>query len=249
MIVLKTAREIDLMRKAGSISAGALQVAGELIADGVSTLDIDKRIKEYIVSRGARPNFLNYNGFPASACISLNDEVIHGIPSAKRKLKTGDIVKVDVGAEIDGYHGDNAMTFKVGQVSADAERLMQATQQSLVLGLAAAQEGNRVGDISHAVQRHIEGLRMAVVTRFVGHGIGRKLHEAPDVPNFGAPGRGPKLLGGMTIAIEPMVNLIGEDVYILGDGWTVKTKSGSLSAHYEHTVAITKNGPVILTEL
>lgn len=245
MVVLKTSKELSDMKLACKISAQALRLAGELIKPGVSTAHVDKMLHEFIRSQGAKPSFLGYGGFPATACISVNEQVIHGVPSG-RILQEGDIVSVDVGAMINGYNGDNAATFPVGQVSQEAKTLMDATQQSLMRAIEAAQPGNRLGDIGHAVQSYVEGFGFAVVRDFVGHGVGRQLHESPEVPNYGKPGRGLRLLPGMTLAIEPMVNAKGEEVTVLGDG-TVVTKSGSLSAHFEHTIAITSDGPVILT--
>lgn len=247
MIVLKTNRELNLMREACRISAGALRVAGEAVEPGVTTEEIDRLAYQYIISQGAKPNFLNYAGFPATACISINDEVIHGIPSKTRVLRQGDIVSIDLGAAINGYNGDNAATFAVGSVSPEAERLINTTRESLYEGIRAAVAGGRIGDISSAVQRYCEERGFSVVRDYVGHGVGAKLHEDPSVPNFGTPGRGVRLLPGMTIAIEPMINMGGWEVKRLSDGWTVKTKDGSLSAHFEHTVAITNDGPKILT--
>ena len=247
MIVLKTARELELMREAGRISATALKVAGEHIKPGVSTKDIDTVVHDYIVSEGAVPSFLGYGGFPGSACISVNNEVIHGIPKKTKVIQSGDIVSVDVGACIHGFHGDNAYTFPVGEISPEAQRLLDVTRQSLEIGVKAAVAGNRIGDIGHAVQTYVEENGMAVVKKFVGHGVGENLHESPDVPNYGRAGRGARLVPGMTIAIEPMVNATGENVKVLADGWTTVTTSGSLSAHFEYTIAITENGPVVLT--
>ena len=247
MIVLKTNRELNLMREACRISAGALRVAGEAVEPGVTTEEIDRLAYQYIISQGAKPNFLNYAGFPATACISINDEVIHGIPNKKRVLRQGDIVSIDLGATINGYNGDNAATFAVGSISPEAERLINTTRESLYEGIRAAVAGGRIGDISSAVQRYCEERGFSVVRDYVGHGVGAKLHEDPSVPNFGTPGRGVRLLPGMTIAIEPMINAGGWEVKRLPDGWTVKTKDGSLSAHFEHTVAITSDGPKILT--
>lgn len=247
MIVLKTTRELEIMREACRISAGALSVAGKAVEPGVTTAEIDKIAYDYIRSQGAEPNFLHYNGYPATACISINDEVIHGIPSTKRVLKAGDIVSIDLGAKFEGYNGDNAATFACGDVSEQAKRLMDATRESLYEGIRAAVYGGRIGDISHAVQAYVEARGYSVVREFVGHGVGASLHEAPEVPNFGRPGHGIRLVPGMTLAIEPMVNLGGPDVRVLPDGWTVKTTDGTLSAHFEHTVAITVDGPVILT--
>ena len=247
MIVLKTNRELSLMREACRISAGALRVAGEAVQPGVTTEEIDRIAYEYIIKQGAKPNFLNYNGFPATACISINDEVIHGIPSKKRVIKEGDIVSIDLGAVLEGYNGDNAATFAAGKISPEAERLINTTRESLYKGIEAAVAGGRIGDISSAVQKYCEERGFSVVRDFVGHGIGAKLHEDPSVPNYGTPGRGVRLLPGMTLAIEPMINMGGYEVRQLSDGWTIKTKDGGLSAHFEHTVAITTDGPKILT--
>ena len=247
MIVLKTGRELSVMREACRISAGALQLVGKAIEPGVTTAELDKIAENYIRSKGAVPNFKNYQGYPATACISVNNEVIHGIPSKKRVIKQGDIVSVDLGALFNGYHGDNAATFACGDVSEEAKRLMDATRESLYEGIKVAVAGGRIGDIGHAVQSYIEARGYSVVRKFVGHGIGTKLHEAPEVPNFGAPSRGIRLMPGMTLAIEPMVNAGGSEVEIMPDGWTVLTKDGSLSAHFEHTVAITSSGPQIMT--
>ena len=247
-IVLKTTRELQLMREACRISAGALRVAGEAVEPGVTTEEIDKIAYDYIKSQGAEPNFLNYEGYPATACISINDEVIHGIPSKKRVIKAGDIVSIDLGAKIDGYNGDNAATFACGYISDEAQRLIDATRESLYEGIKAAVRGNRIGDIGNAVQRYVEARGYSVVREFVGHGVGASLHEAPEVPNYGTPGRGIRLIPGMTIAIEPMINLGAAGVNVMPDGWTVKTSDGKLSAHFEHTVAITADGPVIMTK-
>lgn len=247
MISLKTARELERMRKATIISAQALKLAGERVEAGMTTYELDRIIREFILSQGAKPSFLGYGGFPGSACISINDEVIHGIPSKHRVIEDGDIVKVDVGAYADGYHGDNAATFAVGDVSPQARELMDVTEKSLFEGIKLAQAGNRVGDVSHAIEAYVTSRGFAVVKQFVGHGVGRELHESPEVPNYGAAGRGVRLAAGMTLAIEPMINVKGEGVNVLADGWTVKTASGSLSAHFEHTIAITGDGPVILT--
>ena len=249
MIVLKTGRELKIMKEACRISAGALQIAGRAVEPGVSTAEIDKLAEDYIRSQGGEPNFKNYEGYPATACISINNEVIHGIPSRNRKLKQGDIVSIDLGAEFEGYHGDNAATFACGDISPEAKRLMDITEQSLYKGIAAAVSGSRIGDISNAVQSFVEANGLSVVRKFVGHGIGTALHEAPEVPNFGPAGRGIRLMPGMTIAIEPMVNEGTAAVEVLKDGWTTQTRDGKLSAHFEHTIAITANGPVILTQL
>ena len=247
MIVLKTGRELNIMKEACRISAGALQTAGKAVEPGVTTAELDRLAEEYIRSQGGEPNFKNYEGYPATACISINNEVIHGIPSAKRKLCAGDIVSIDLGAKFDGYHGDNAATFACGDISEEAKRLMDTTRESLYEGIKAACAGGRVGDIGHAVQAYVEARGYTVVRQFVGHGVGTHLHEAPEVPNFGTPGRGVRLMPGMTIAIEPMVNAGAAGVEVQPDGWTVLTKDGSLSAHFEHTVAITADGPKIMT--
>ena len=246
MVSIKNSRELSSMREACHISARALQLAGEAVQPGVTTGEIDRLVRKYIESEGATPSFLGYGGFPGSACISVNDEVIHGIPG-KRVIHAGDIVSVDVGAHFNGYHGDNAATFGAGDISPEAQALMDATRESLQEGIRAAKAGNRIGDIGAAVQRYVEVRGYSVVRQFVGHGVGTNLHEDPSVPNFGTLGRGPRLLPGMTIAIEPMINQGTCDVRTLKDGWTVVTKDGKLSAHFEHTVAITADGPVILT--
>lgn len=247
MIPLKNAAEMELMRKACQISAGALKLAGTLVRPGITTAAIDRQVEEYIRSQGAIPSFLGYHGFPASTCISINNEVIHGIPTRSRVIREGDIVSVDVGAVYRGFNGDNAATFAAGEISKEARSLMDLTERALAAGIAQAQAGNRIGDISAAVQAVVEGGGCDVVTDFVGHGVGAEMHEEPEVPNFGRAGHGPRLCAGMTIAIEPMVNAKGRGVRVLDNGWTVITLSGSLSAHFEHTVAITPEGPQILT--
>lgn len=246
MVVLKTSKELAHMKKACSISAQALQVGGAAVHPGITTGEIDRIIKSFIVSKGAKPSFLGYGGFPGSACISVNDEVIHGIPG-KRVIQEGDIVSIDVGAFFDGYHGDNAATFAAGQVSDAAKALMDATQRSLNAAIAAAQIGARIGDVSYAVQSLVEPLGYGVVREYVGHGVGKNLHEEPEVPNYGRPGHGVRLLPGMTIAIEPMINQSSAMIRVLEDDWTVVTADHKLSAHFEHTIAITESGPVILT--
>ena len=248
MISVKTAKEIERMTRACRISAEALRLAGEAVKPGVTTAHIDKIIYDYIVSQGARPNFKGLYGFPGSACISVNDTVIHGIPSKSIVLHEGDIVSIDTGAAIEGFNGDNAATFACGAVSAAAQRIMDVTKEALARGIAAAQPGNRIGDISHAVQTYVEEHGYSVVRSFVGHGVGKELHEDPEVPNYGEAGHGPRLVSGMTIAIEPMVNEKSHVVKTLSDGWTVKTADGGLSAHFEHTVVFTPNGPRILTK-
>ncbi|MCL2857750.1 MAG: type I methionyl aminopeptidase [Oscillospiraceae bacterium] len=247
MIVLKTKSELALMRIAGRISAQALKMAGQMVRPGVSTAQIDREINKFIISQGATPSFLGYGGFPASACISLNDTVIHGIPGG-RLICEGDIVSIDVGAYYKGYHGDNAATFPAGNISSAAQALMDATVQSPYKGIAQARVGNRVGDISSAVQQYVEGFGYSVVRKYVGHGVGKDMHESPEVPNFGKKGSGPRLVAGMTLAIEPMINQGGHEVKVLSDGWTVLTADGQLSAHFEQTVLITEGGPIILTE-
>ena len=246
MITLKSSQEIELMRRAGKITAAARALARDMVKPGVTTQQIDEAVYQFITSQGATPSFLNYSGFPASACISINDEVIHGIPG-KRVLREGDIVSVDVGAYIGGYHGDCAGTYPCGQVSDEAMRLIRVTQQSFFEGLKFAREGHRVSDIGAAVQAYVEANGFSVVREFVGHGIGRHLHESPEVPNYGKPGHGPRLLRGMTLAVEPMVNAGTAAIRQLSDGWTVKTVDGKYSAHYENTVLITAGEPEILT--
>ena len=248
MIVLKTGRELKVMREACRISAEALKLAGSAVEPGVTTAELDKIAEKYILSQGAVPNFKNYNGYPATACISINNEVIHGIPSKKRVIQAGDIVSIDLGAKFEGYHGDNAATFACGDVSAEAKRLMDTTRESLYEGISAAVSGGRLGDIGVAIQQYVEKRGYSVVRQFVGHGIGTQLHEAPEVPNFGTQGRGIRLMPGMTLAIEPMINVGHYDVKVMPDGWTVLTKDGSLSAHFEHTIVITPDGPQIMTK-
>lgn len=249
MISIKNPEQMRLMREAGKITAAALVYAGEILRDGMTTLELDQHIRHFIERHGATPTFLGYGGFPGSACISLNDEVIHGIPSGERVIREGDIVKVDVGACYHGYNGDSARTFPVGKVSEEAVRLIERTRESFFCGFQRAVAGGRVGDIGHAVEAHVAAAGYTVVRSYTGHGVGRELHEEPDVPNYGTPGRGARLYPGMTIAIEPMVNLGRADVRVLPNEWTVVTADGSLSAHYENTIAITDNGPVILTEV
>lgn len=246
MISIKSQREIEAMRRAGRITAQARALAGSMVAPGVTTLEIDRAVRRFIESQGAKPSFLGYSGFPGSACISVNEEVIHGIPGP-RVLKEGDIVSIDVGAFIDGVHGDCAATYPCGQVSDEARKLIEVTQQSFWEGMKMARPGARVSDISHAVQQYVEANGCSVVRDFVGHGVGTKLHEAPEVPNFGPAGHGPRLLAGMTIAVEPMVNAGDWRVKVLKDGWTTVSLDGSLTAHYENTVLITEDGIEVLT--
>ena len=246
MIAIKNEHELASMRQACKITAAARALAGDMVRPGVSTKAIDKAVHDFIVAQGAKPSFLNYNGYPASACISVNDVVVHGIPNGY-VLKEGDIVTVDVGAYYKGFHGDCAATFPCGSISAEAQKLIDVTKQSFFEGIRFATKGHRVSDISHAIQTYAESNGFSVVRSFVGHGIGRQLHEDPEVPNYGNPGRGPRLLPGMTIAVEPMVNVGTYDVKILKDGWTAVTADGKLSAQYENTVLITDGEPEILT--
>lgn len=246
MISLKTARQLKLMKEAGYVGATALKLAGQAVEPGVTTGELDKLVYDYIIKQNAVPSFLNYNGFPASACISVNSEVIHGIPGSKR-IENGDIVSIDVGALLNGFHSDNAATFAAGDVSNQAQRLMQVTEQSLYEGIKVAVLGNRIGDIGNAVQSYTEKRGYSVVKQYIGHGVGEHLHEPPDVPNYGIPGRGARLFAGMVIAIEPMINEGTEEVKTLKNAWTVVTLDGKLSAHFEHTIAITTEGPIILT--
>ena len=248
MITLKSSHEIQLMRQAGRITAAARALAGAMVAPGVSTREIDKAIYRFITSQGAVPSFLHYNGYPASVCISVNDEVIHGIPG-HRVLREGDIVSVDVGAYKDGFHGDCAATYPCGEISEEARRLIEVTRQSFFEGLRYAREGYRLPDLSGAIQKYVESNGFSVVREYVGHGIGSKMHEAPEVPNYVEPRMGrPRFLRGMTIAVEPMVNAGGAAVKVMPDGWTVKTADGRLSAHYENTILITDGEPELLTD-
>ena len=247
MIQLKNSTQISAMIEAGRITGEALLVAREHVREGVSTKELDTLIRNHIEKCGAKPSFLGYCGFPGSACISVNDEVIHGIPSQKRILQEGDIVKIDVGAFYKGYHGDSARTIPVGKVSDEAMKLIETTRNSFFCGVDAMKIGNRLGDVGHAIQSCVEKEGFSVVRRYIGHGIGRELHESPDVPNYGTEGRGTRLCAGMVLAIEPMVNIGTEEVYELADGWTVKTRDSSLSAHYENTVALTSDGVIVTT--
>ena len=248
MIILKTSHELEAMRKAGRISARALKLAGEMVKPGVSTEKIDEAVRKYIKSEGAAPSFLNYDGFPKNCCISVNNEVIHGIPSKSRILKNGDIVSVDVGAYFKGFHGDNAYTFACGEISPEAQSLINATRESLDEAIKMSLVGNRLGDIGNTVEEYVKKRGYSVVRDFVGHGVGASLHEDPSVPNYGVPGHGIRLREGMTIAIEPMVNAGIGDVIVLDDDWTTVTADNKLSAHFEHTIAITSEGPIILTD-
>ncbi|WP_370813966.1 type I methionyl aminopeptidase [Butyricicoccus pullicaecorum] len=249
MIPIKTNEQLERMRVACRITALARKAAYDAVAPGVTTDDIDRIVRKTIEEAGAKPSFLGYGGFPASACVSINDEVIHGIPSKKRVVRSGDIVKIDVGAYIGGFHGDCACTVPCGEVSEEAKRLIEVTRQSFYEGIKFAREGCRVSDISAAVQAYAQANGFSVVRSFVGHGVGRQLHESPEVPNFGRPGHGVRLQRGMTLAVEPMINAGVYDVRVLSDGWTVKTKDGKLSAHYENTIAITDGEPEILTAI
>lgn len=246
MITLKSSHEIDLMRRSGKITAAARALAGEMVKPGVTTQEINDAVERFIRQQGAVPSFLHYNGYPASVCISVNDEIIHGIPG-KRVLQEGDIVSVDVGAYIGGFHGDCAATFPCGRISPEAQRLIDVTRQSFFEGIRLAREGQRLQDISAAVQTYVEQNGFSVVREYVGHGVGAKMHESPEIPNYGRPGHGPRLLRGMTLAIEPMVNAGSAAITQLSDGWTVKTADGKWAAHYENTILITDGAPEILT--
>lgn len=246
MITLKNAREIEYMRQAGKVVGETLAILQESIKPGITTGELDRIAEEYIRSRNAVPSFKGYCGFPASICASINNEVVHGIPD-KRVLRAGDIISIDCGAILNGYHGDAARTFAVGQISKEAENLIKVTKQSFFKGIEKAIVGNRLSDISSAIQQYAEEQGYSVVRDYVGHGIGTEMHEEPEIPNFGRPDRGPKLVEGMVLAIEPMINIGEFHVKVQSNGWTVVTKDGTLSAHYENTVAILKNGPEILT--
>jgi methionyl aminopeptidase len=247
MIVLKSSREIALMRRGGQVLADLTETLRGTVKAGMSTLEIDEEVEAFIVGRGAQPAFKGYRGFPASVCVSINDEVVHGIPSPHRRLKEGDIVGLDLGCIVDGYYADCAVTVAIGEVPEAVQRLLDVTRESLEQAIDRCRPGRRLSDVSHAVQAHVEAHGFAIVRAFVGHGIGRALHEDPQIPNFGDPGRGPQLKAGMVLAIEPMVTMGTWDVRILDDGWTAVTKDGSLAAHFEHTVAVTDNGPDVLT--
>ena len=249
MFVIKNDEQIALMKVAGRITAEALEVARELVRPGISTKEIDTKIRHYIEKCGATPSFLGYGGFPGSACISINEQVIHGIPSDRVILNEGDIVKIDVGARYRGYNGDSARTFPVGKVSDEALRLISVTEKSFYEAMKVARPGNRVGDLGFAVENFVISNGFSVVRDYVGHGVGKDLHEEPEIPNFGRAGRGVRLYPGMTLAIEPMVNAGSHDVRVLKDGWTVVTQDGKLSAHYENSVLITDNDPIILTDV
>jgi len=247
LILVKSASEVARMEASSRIVAETLDVLSREVAEGVTTYDLDRMAEEYIRSCGAIPAFKGYGGYPATICASVNEQVIHGIPSRKQRLSEGDIIGIDLGVVYEGFVGDAARTLPVGRISPEAERLVRVTVEALDLGIREAREGNRVSDIGHAVQSHVEAAGYSVVRSFVGHGIGKKLHEEPQVPNFGTPGKGPRLKSGMTLAIEPMVNAGGYEVRVLGDGWTAVTVDGSLSAHWEHTVLVTPEGGRPLT--
>lgn len=249
MVTIKSQREIDLMREAGRVVALAHQEVAKHIKPGVSTDELNRVVENTIRSLGAIPSFLNYNGFPASSCISVNDVVVHGIPSKSQLLKSGDIVSVDIGAILKGYHGDSAWTYACGDISETALHLMKVTEEALFQGLSMVKPGARLSDVSHAIQVYAESQGCSVVREFVGHGIGKVMHEDPQIPNFGLPGKGITLRPGMTLAIEPMINSGRKEVKVLSDNWTTKTIDGSLSAHYEHTVLVTEDGYEILTKI
>ncbi|NLW45496.1 MAG: type I methionyl aminopeptidase [Syntrophomonadaceae bacterium] len=246
MIIIKSKKELECMRQAGLIVADTLERLAGLVKPGITTATLDRFAEDYLAKRGAKPAFKGYKGFPASICASVNQEVVHGIPG-KRRLKEGDIISIDLGAIVDGWYGDAAITVPVGEVDPEIMRLLKVTEESLYLGIEAARPGVRLGVVSNTIQKHVEKAGFSVVRQYVGHGIGRQMHEDPPVPNFGRPDRGPLLEEGMTIAIEPMVNAGGYEVVVAPDNWTVITKDGSFSAHFEHTIAITSNGPEILT--
>ena len=246
-IVRKSPEEIEKMRRSGQLVRRVLNHVKAMVVPGATTMDLEKAAEKLIAELGATPAFKGYHGYPATICASINDEVIHGIPSGRRVLNEGDIISLDVGASLDGYFGDSAITLPVGQVSESAATLLRVTEESLYKAIACVRSGARVSDIGHAVQQHVEAFGFSVVREFVGHGIGEKMHEEPQVPNYGEPGRGPLLAEGMTFAIEPMINMGGPEIYVHDDEWSISTLDGSLAAHFEHTVAITESGPQILT--
>lgn len=246
MITIKNQKELEIMRQAGLVVADTLERLAGLVKPGITTAALDRFAENYLAERGAKASFKGYNGFPASVCVSINEEVVHGIPG-KRRLQEGDIVSIDLGAIVNGWHGDAAITVPVGEVSPELVRLLKVTEESLYLGIKEAQVGARLGMVSHAIQSYVERAGFSIVRQYVGHGIGRQMHEDPPVPNYGRQDRGPVLAEGMTLAIEPMVNVGGFEVLVKPDNWTVFTRDGSYSAHFEHTVAITSNGPEILT--
>ncbi|MCD8220223.1 MAG: type I methionyl aminopeptidase [Ruminococcus sp.] len=246
-VTIKSKSDLQKLREAGRIAARALEHAGNVIRPGMTTKQLDRSIHDFIVSCGAVPTFLGYGGFPGSACISINQEVIHGIPSPKRVIHEGDIVSVDVGATYDGFVGDNAYTFAVGDISEEAADLLRVTEESLYAAIDASRVGARLGDVSHTVEEYCASRGYGIVREYCGHGIGREMHEDPEVPNYGRPGHGLRLMPGMTFCIEPMINQKGDAIRVLRDGWTVMTANGSLAAHFEHEIAVTQDGPVILT--
>lgn len=246
-VTIKSKSDLQKLREAGRIAARALEHAGNVIRPGMTTKQLDRSIHDFIVSCGAVPTFLGYGGFPGSACISINQEVIHGIPSPKRVIHEGDIVSVDVGATYDGFVGDNAYTFAVGDISEEAADLLRVTEESLYAAIDASRVGTRLGDVSHTVEEYCASRGYGIVREYCGHGIGREMHEDPEVPNYGRPGHGLRLMPGMTFCIEPMINQKGDAIRVLRDGWTVMTANGSLAAHFEHEIAVTQDGPVILT--
>jgi len=247
VIELKSAREIGLMRTAGHVLADVVEHLRGSVKPGLSTLEIDEDVEAFIAARGAKPAFKGYRGFPATVCISINEEVVHGIPSAHRRVKEGDVVGLDLGCIVDGYYADCAFTLAIGDVPPKVQQLLDVTRESLDLAIQECRPGRRLSDVSHAVQAHVERHGLSVVRAFVGHGIGRALHEDPQVPNFGDPGRGPQLRPGMVLAIEPMVTMGSWEVKVLDDGWTAVTRDGSLAAHFEHTIAVTDTEPEVLT--
>jgi methionyl aminopeptidase len=248
VIVCKSPREIEQMRRANALVADVLAELADMVAPGVTTADLDATAERLVRAAGAEPAFKGYRGYPATLCASVNDEVVHGIPSPSRPLSEGDIISLDMGVKLDGFYGDSAVTVPVGHVSEDVQRLLRVTREALHKGIAQVRLGGRVSDIGHAIQEHVEAAGFSVVREFVGHGIGAQLHEEPQIANYGEPGRGPRLAEGMVLAIEPMVNMGRPGVKVLKDGWTAVTRDGSLSAHFEHTVAVTKEGPLVLTE-
>lgn len=248
MIIYRSPQEIDKLRKSSALVAQTVQYLEPMLEPGVTTAELDRAAEAFIRQHGGIPAFKGYRGFPATLCTSINAEVVHGIPSKKRKLRSGDIIGIDCGAIVDGYYGDHAVTFAVGEISSQEQKLLQATREALEEGIAQAKVGNRLSDISHAIQKYAEERGYSVVKAFVGHGIGTELHEEPQVPNFGPPGRGPRLREGMVLALEPMLNIGTADVQILSDNWTVVTVDGKLSAHFEHTVAVAEHGGIVLSQ-
>jgi len=247
VIELKSAREIGLMRTGGHILADVMDRLRETVKPGVATIEIDEDVESFILAKGATPAFKGYRGFPATVCVSINEEVVHGIPSAHRRIKEGDIVGLDLGCIVEGYYADCAFTLAIGDVPPKVQQLLDVTRESLDVAITECRAGRRLSDVSHAVQTHVERHGLSVVRAFVGHGIGRALHEDPQIPNFGDPGRGPQLRPGMVLAIEPMVTMGSWEVKVLDDGWTAVTRDGSLAAHFEHTIAVTDTGPEVLT--